>query len=73
MGEEYAGAGMIEVKGFEAEFDGWKYSWVGRGVIRGTGYSSIFVGIDAVVKGDWRGGGEDGRHERLFGLGKGSD
>ena len=45
MGEEYAGAGMIEVEGFEAEFDGWEYSRVGRGVIRGAGYSSIFVGV----------------------------
>lgn len=36
---------MIEVEGFEAEFDGWKYSWVGRGVIRGTGYAIIFVGV----------------------------
>lgn len=35
---------MIEVGGFEAEFDGWEYSGVGRGVIRG-GYSSIFVGV----------------------------
>lgn len=36
---------MIEVEGFEAEFDEWEYSGVGRGVIRGGEYRSIFVGV----------------------------
>lgn len=48
MAEEYARASMIEVEGFEAEFDGWEYSGVrrgGRGVIRGTGYSGTIVGV----------------------------
>lgn len=45
MGEEYTGAGVIEVKGFEAEFDGWKYSWAGRGVMRGAGYCIIIVRV----------------------------
>lgn len=37
MGEEYTGAGVIEVEGFEAEFDGWEYSGAVRGVMRGAG------------------------------------
>lgn len=45
MGEEYAGAGIIEVEGFEAEFDGWEYSGAGRGVMRGRGCCIIIVGV----------------------------
>lgn len=36
---------MIEVEGFEAEFDGWEYSRAGTGVVRGAGYRNIFVGV----------------------------
>lgn len=48
MGEEYAGTGMIEIKGFEAEFDGWEYPGIiGSGMLNrgGAGYSSIVVGV----------------------------
>lgn len=44
MGEEYAGAGIIEIEGFEAEFDTWKYSGAGR-VMRGAGCYVIIVGV----------------------------
>lgn len=45
MGEEYAGAGIIKVEGFEAEFSWWEYSGDGRGAMRGAGCCSIVVGV----------------------------
>lgn len=45
MAEEYAGAGITEVKGFEAEFDEWEYSGDVRGVMRGVGCCSIVFGL----------------------------
>lgn len=45
MGEEHIGAGVIEVEGFEAEFDGWKFSGGGRGVMRGAGSCIIIVRV----------------------------
>lgn len=45
VGEEYARAGIIEVEGFEAEFDGWEYSGAGREVMRGAGCYIIIFGM----------------------------
>lgn len=45
MGEEYAGAGIIEFEDFEEEFDGWEYSGASRGAMRRAGCCIIIFGV----------------------------